>query len=127
MLSTSNLLKIFWKGKQILWWVEIFVNLYFFLDFKFLIRFEFFHFSTYHHSYIWRYLTLEKWIPTFLEANFKHFRLSAARDDKNNENCPTSFLVFGKKVAKFCLEPETVSKKINEIEWHCCIGYFIKF
>ena len=33
----------------------------------------------------------------FLEANFRYFRLSTARDDKNNENCPSSFLVFGLK------------------------------
>ena len=33
----------------------------------------------------------------FLEANFEYFRLSTARDDKNNENCPSYFLVFGLK------------------------------
>ena len=33
----------------------------------------------------------------FLEANFEYFRLSTARDDKSNENCPSYFLVFGLK------------------------------
>ena len=30
----------------------------------------------------------------FSETNFGYFRLSTARDDKNDENCPSSFLVF---------------------------------
>ena len=33
----------------------------------------------------------------FLEANFGYFRLSTARDDKNDENCPSSFLNFRPK------------------------------
>ena len=33
----------------------------------------------------------------FLDANFRYFRLSTARDDENNENCPSYFLVFGLK------------------------------
>ena len=33
----------------------------------------------------------------FLDANFGYLTLSTARDDKNNENCPSSFLVFGLK------------------------------
>ena len=33
----------------------------------------------------------------FLEANFEYFGLSTARDDENNENCPSSFLAFGQK------------------------------
>ena len=33
----------------------------------------------------------------FLEANVESFRLLTARDDKNNENCPSYFLVFGLK------------------------------
>ena len=33
----------------------------------------------------------------FLDANFGYFRLSIARDDENNENCPSYFLVFGLK------------------------------
>ena len=33
----------------------------------------------------------------FLEANFEHFRLSTARNDKNIRNCPSYFLVFGLK------------------------------
>ena len=33
----------------------------------------------------------------FLEANFGYFRLSKAWDNKNNENCLNSFLVFGLK------------------------------
>ena len=38
-----------------------------------------------------------KMVANFLEANFEYFRLSTARDDKNNENCPSYFLVFGLK------------------------------
>ena len=33
----------------------------------------------------------------FLDANFGYLRLSTARDDENNENCPSSFLFFGLK------------------------------
>ena len=33
----------------------------------------------------------------YLEANFEYFRLSATRDDKDNENCFSYFLVFGLK------------------------------
>ena len=33
----------------------------------------------------------------FLDDNFEYFRLSTARDDKNNQNCPSSFLNFGLK------------------------------
>ena len=31
----------------------------------------------------------------FLEANFEYFRLSTASNEKDNENCPSYFLVFG--------------------------------
>ena len=35
---------------------------------------------------------------TFFEANFGHFRLSTARVDEENENCPKLFfLLFGLK------------------------------
>ena len=47
----------------------------------------------------------------FLETNFGYFRLSSGRDDKNNENCPSSFLIVGLKVAKFCFEPEKMGQK----------------
>ena len=33
----------------------------------------------------------------FLYANFGYFRLLKARDDENNENCPSYILVFGLK------------------------------
>jgi len=33
----------------------------------------------------------------FLEANPEHFRPPTARNDKNDENCPSYFLVFGLK------------------------------
>ena len=52
----------------------------------------------------------------FLEANLGYFRLSTARDNKNDGNCPSSFLIFGLKVAKFCFEPEKNGPKINKIE-----------
>ena len=50
-----------------------------------------------------------------LEANFGYFRLSIARDDKNNENCPSSFLVYGQKLVKFCFEPKKVGKKSKKL------------
>ena len=33
----------------------------------------------------------------FLDANFGYLKLSTARVDRNNENCPSYFLVFGLK------------------------------
>ena len=33
----------------------------------------------------------------FLETNFEYFRLSTARDDRNNQNCPSSFFRIGLK------------------------------
>ena len=47
----------------------------------------------------------------FLDANFGYFRLSTARDDKNNEKCPSCFLVFGLKIVRFCFEPEKMGQK----------------
>ena len=32
-----------------------------------------------------------------LEANSEYFRFSTARDDKNDKNCQSYFLVFGQK------------------------------
>ena len=38
-----------------------------------------------------------KMASNFFVANFGYLRLSTARDDENNENCPSYFLVFGLK------------------------------
>ena len=35
--------------------------------------------------------------PRRIEANFEYFRLSTAKDDKNNEDSPSSFTDFGLK------------------------------
>ena len=35
--------------------------------------------------------------PRFLQAIFEYFRLPTARNDVNNKNCPSYFLVFGQK------------------------------
>ena len=48
----------------------------------------------------------------FLEANFEYFRLLIARDDKNNENCLSSFLVFGvKNLINSVLNLKTIGQK----------------
>ena len=60
----------------------------------------------------------------FLKANFEYFRLSIARDDKNNENCPSYFFSFWpKKLLYFVLNPKK-GPKINKIEWNSWICLF---
>ena len=45
----------------------------------------------------------------FLEDNFEYFRPSTVRDDKNNENCPSSFSNFGLKCCYIHLESGKIS------------------
>ena len=50
----------------------------------------------------------------FLEANFGHFGLSTARDDKDNENCPSSFLYLVNK-RQILFEPEKMGQKPKKL------------